>query len=189
MHLSRYAASVTMVVRKASLASSMSDYLIQRIDATPNITVQGHCEVIEASGSTVLERLTLLDNQTGTTETLDAAALFVMIGAEPHTDWLDGALARDEQGYVLTGSDLLDSGELEFFGPFGRAPPLLETSIPGVFAAGDVRARSVKRVASAVGEGATAVQLVTATLRSGARPVDGPCYHESHAPSANRIAA
>ena len=87
-------------------------------------------------------------------------ALFVMIGAEPHTDWLDGAVARDEQGYVLTGSDLLDSGELEFFGPLGRAPLLLETSIPGVFAAGDVRARSVKRVASAVGEGATAVQLV-----------------------------
>jgi thioredoxin reductase (NADPH) len=138
----------------------MSDYLVQKVRATPNIAVVLHTEVVDGHGRQRLEGLTLRDRHTAATRTVPASAVFVLIGAEPRTDWLDGVVERDERGYVLTGRDLLRDGRLPPGWPLERPPLLLETSLPGVFAAGDVRYRSVKRVASAVGEGAIAVQLV-----------------------------
>ena len=145
VHLARYASQVTMLVRGASLASSMSDYLVREIEVTRNVDVRFGTAAVDGSGGHRLERLVLRDASTGTTETVPAAGLFVLIGAQPHTEWLPPEIARDPQGYLLTGGD----GALA-----------LETSVPGVFAAGDVRSRSIKRVASAAGEGATVVALV-----------------------------
>jgi thioredoxin reductase (NADPH) len=158
LHLARYAASVTLVVRGTELGARMSDYLVQEIAHAPNVAVRLGTQVVDGLGSWRLEGLTLR-RRDGATEEVPAAALFVMIGAEPHTDWLSG-VARDDRGYILTGHDLLGPGGLPAGWPHRRPPLLLETSLPGVFAAGDVRHRSVKRVASAVGEGAVAVQLV-----------------------------
>jgi thioredoxin reductase (NADPH) len=135
----------------------MSDYLVQKVRATPNVAVLLHTEVVDGHGRQRLEGLTLRDRHSGDTRTVAASALFVLIGAEPRTDWLEGTVARDERGYVLTGHDLWTPPA---GWPLERPPLLLETSLPGVFAAGDVRYRSVKRVASAVGEGSIAVQLV-----------------------------
>jgi thioredoxin reductase (NADPH) len=117
-------------------------------------------EVVAAHGSDHLEQLTLRDANTGVTQTVDAQYLFVFIGAAPLTGWLDGVLVRDDRGFVLAGPDLVASGKLPATWPLGRAPYHLETSVPGVFVAGDARAESAKRVASAVGEGAMAVMLV-----------------------------
>jgi thioredoxin reductase (NADPH) len=153
VHLSAYAASVTIVTIDERLGEFMSDYLVQEVQATPNVAVLLHTEVVDGHGRQRLEGLTLRDRHGGATRTVAASALFVLIGAEPRTDWLDGVVERDERGYVLTGRDLLGW-------PLERPPLLLETSLPGVFAVGDVRYRSVKRVASAVGEGSIAVQLV-----------------------------
>jgi thioredoxin reductase (NADPH) len=160
IHLARYAASVTIVVRGTALSASMSDYLIQEISETPNIRVRLRTEVVDGDGRARLEHLTLRDRLTGATETIPAAALFVMIGGEPRTQWLAATLQRDEGGYVLTGDDVHRNANAPQGWPLGRPPALLETSIPGVFAIGDVRYRSVKRVASAAGAGAIAVQLV-----------------------------
>jgi thioredoxin reductase (NADPH) len=160
VHLSTYAASVTIVTIDERLGDFMSDYLVRKVQATPNITVVLHTEVVDGHGRQRLEGLTLRDRHTGATRTVAASAVFILIGAEPRTDWLDGVVERDERGYVLTGRDLLRDGRPPPSWPLERPPLLLETSIPGVFAAGDVRHRSVKRVASAVGEGAVAVQLV-----------------------------
>jgi thioredoxin reductase (NADPH) len=159
MHLAEYAATVTMLVRGHALGATMSEYLVKKIQATPNITVRLRTEVVDGHGSGRLERLTLRDRDRGDTKTVPAAALFVLIGAEPHTEWLQGTVACDQQGYVLTGQDLLADGGLPSDWPLARPPLFLETSVPGVFA-GDVCHRSVKRVASAVGEGAIAVQLI-----------------------------
>jgi thioredoxin reductase (NADPH) len=159
LHLARYAASVIMVVRGADLGASMSDYLLQEIDEAPNVTVRLGTEVVDGLGGRSLEGLRLRDKADGSTQEVRAAALFVMIGGEPRTDWLAG-VERDDRGYILTGHDLLGPDGLPAGWTLKRPPLLLETSIPGVFAAGDVRHRSVKRVASAVGEGAVAVQLV-----------------------------
>src|SRR5215470_5492161 len=164
IHLARYASWVTMVVRGAGLQESMSNYLVTEISKTPNIEVRPATEVVGGTGSCSLETLTLRHRPGGATETVSAAALFVMIGAKPHTDWLEGSVERDSQGYVLTGRDLHRAGEQTW--PLRRPPLQLETSIPGVFAAGDVRHRSIKRVASAVGEGATAIPLVHEFLRA-----------------------
>jgi thioredoxin reductase (NADPH) len=153
LHLARFAASVTIVAIEHDLGERMSDYLVQQLLATPNVHLRLHHEVVDGHGRRRLEGLTLRDRDTGATQEVAASALFVLIGAEPRTDWLHGAVERDPNGYVLTGRDLADW-------PLRRGPMLLETSLPGVFAAGDVRYRSVKRVASAVGEGAIAVQLV-----------------------------
>jgi len=144
-YLSRYAARVTVVVRGLSLASSMSEYLIAEIDNTPNIAVRHCVEVVGGGGAGHLEHVVLRDRSSGTTESVEAAALFVLIGAEPFTQWLDGALDLDDGGYVLTG---------------GRDAALFETSMSGVFAVGDVRHGSVKRVASAVGDGSVCIRLV-----------------------------
>jgi thioredoxin reductase (NADPH) len=159
LHLAKYAASVTLLVRGPDLAKSMSDYLIQEIEQAPNVAVRLGTQVVGGLGSHRLEGLVLRHRDTGTIEEVPAAALFVMIGGEPRTDWLAG-VERDDRGYILTGHDLLGPGGMPAGWPLERPPLLLETSIPGVFAAGDVRHRSVKRVASAVGEGAVAVQLV-----------------------------
>jgi len=160
IHLAGYAASVTIVAIDERLGAFMSDYLVQKVQATPNITVLLHTEVVDGHGRQRLEGLTLRDRHTGSTRTVPAFAVFVLIGAEPHTDWLDGVVERDERGYVLTGRDLQRDGQLPGGWPLRRPPLSLETSLPGVFAAGDVRYRSVKRVASAVGEGSIAVQLI-----------------------------
>jgi thioredoxin reductase (NADPH) len=161
MHLSKYARQVTMLVRGPDLAATMSRYLIDQIAATPNITVRCHACVVEAHGETRLEAITIADAQTR--ETLPTKSLFIFIGAQPHTDWLAGKLERDEHGFILSGPDLLRDGRKPPHS-WGRTVPrdpfLLETSVPGVFVAGDVRRGSIKRVASSVGEGAIAVQFI-----------------------------
>jgi thioredoxin reductase (NADPH) len=138
----------------------MSYYLIKRIADAPNITVRTCTEVIEAKGSDHLESLTLRDTAQGTTETVDAQWLYLFIGAQPLTDWLDDVVTRDTRGFVVAGPDLSASGERPRGWSLDRMPYHLETSVPGVFVAGDARAESAKRVASAVGEGAMAVMLV-----------------------------
>ena len=160
MYFSRYATRVVMLVRGRSLDSSMSRYLIDQIDQVPNIEVRTCTEIVDGAGEEHLESLTLRNNATGATETVPASWLFVFIGAVPRTDWLDGCLARDRRGFVLAGPDLVANGARPAGWSLERDPYHLETSVPGVFVAGDVRAESVKRVASAVGEGAMAVSLV-----------------------------
>ena len=160
VYLSRAANSVTILVRAPSLRKSMSHYLVEQIEKIPKITVRTCTEIAEAHGDGHLERLTLRDSNTGSTEVVPAQWLFVFIGAAPLTGWLDGVVHRDERGFVLAGPDLAAGGEQVAGWPLDRAPYHLETSVPGIFAAGDVRAESAKRVASAVGEGAMAVMLV-----------------------------
>ena len=173
MHLSRYASRVTMLVRGDSLASSMSDYLIQEIEAAQNIDVRYHTRVADGGGEGRLEHLVLEDSASGLTETVPAAALFVLIGAEPRTGWLPEEIQRDKRGFVVTGQDLLGDGRSPQGWPLARPPLHTETSMPGVFAAGDVRYGSVKRVASAVGEGATAIQSVHEHLLKAKLGFDG----------------
>jgi thioredoxin reductase (NADPH) len=160
VHLASYAARVTILVRGTSLTQSMSDYLIREIEARPNVEVRFSTQVAGAQGHHQLERLVLADAVSGATETVSAAALFILIGAEPHTGWLTDVLARDSWGYILTGRDLSPDGHQPASWSLDRPPFLLETSMPGVLAAGDVRHRSMKRVASAVGEGAIAIRIV-----------------------------
>ncbi|MFF0218947.1 FAD-dependent oxidoreductase [Streptomyces vinaceus] len=161
VHFAKYAARVTILVRAESLDASMSRYLIDEIDRTPNIEVKVRTTVVRLDGEEHLEQLTLHDATTGEDTRVPARFMFTFIGARPHTDWLAGVVERDEYGFVLTGSDLIaNGGELPAEWSLERAPYPLETSVPGVFAAGDVRAHSVKRVASGVGEGAMAVSLI-----------------------------
>jgi thioredoxin reductase (NADPH) len=160
VYLARGARSVTLLVRGDSLTASMSHYLIRQIEATDGITVRTNTEVAAAHGTDHLERITLRDTGTGATETVPAQFLFVFIGAAPRTDWLDGVVRRDDRGFVVAGPDLAAGGERPAGWPLDRPPYHLETSVPGVFVAGDARAESAKRVASAVGEGAMAVMLV-----------------------------
>ncbi|MBL7497235.1 FAD-dependent oxidoreductase [Frankia sp. CNm7] len=160
VYLSRHARSVTMLIRGPSLTASMSHYLIQQIAAIPNITVRPCTEVIAGEGDDHLHSLILRDNAVGTTETVPASRLFVFIGAEPRTDWLDGVVERDAHGFVVAGPDLVVDGRRPRGWTLDRDPYHLETSLPGVFVAGDARSESVKRVASAVGEGAMAIALV-----------------------------
>jgi thioredoxin reductase (NADPH) len=138
----------------------MSSYLVDQIEATPNVHVRTATVVAEAHGTEHLEGLTLLDTKTGEEESVDTSWMFVFIGARPLTDWLHESVQRDAHGFVFAGPDLLVDGRRPRGWPLDRDPYHLETSIPGVFVAGDVRAESVKRVASAVGEGAMAVMLV-----------------------------
>jgi len=160
VYLARHAKSVTILVRGVSLERSMSYYLIQQLRAIDNIAVRTCTEVIAAEGSDHLEGLTLRDTATGATETVSAQWLFLFIGAAPLTDWLDGVVAMDDRGFVIAGPDLSAEGDRPHGWELDRAPYHLETSVPGVFVAGDARAESAKRVASAVGEGAMAVMLV-----------------------------
>ena len=160
MYFSRYAGQVTMLVRGPGLAQSMSQYLIDQISATPNITVCTYCSVVETHGSDHLEALTIENVKTGEREKVDATSLFIFIGAMPYTDWLDGIVERDVQGFIPTGPDLMREKQRPSNWTLKRDPFLLETNVPGIFVAGDVRFGSVKRVASAVGEGSIAVQFI-----------------------------
>jgi thioredoxin reductase (NADPH) len=164
LHLARHARSVVLVVRAQTLADSMSHYLIEAIGAAPNVVVRPRTEVIGGGGDGRLEHLVLRERDSGRTERVPLAALFVLIGAVPRTDWLPPTVARDRWGFVLTGPDLMAAGAPW---PLERPPFALETSLPGLFAAGDVRHGSVKRVASAVGEGAIAIKQVHDRLALG----------------------
>lgn len=158
IHFASVAKQVTMLVRGNALSASMSHYLAERIETTPNIDIRLHTTVEEARGDDHLEEIVLRDSASGELSTEPASALFVFIGAAPRTDWLDGQIARDAKGFILAGTDVLH-GDAKGWRP-DRDPFLMETSIPGVFAAGDVRLGSGKRVATAVGEGATAVMSI-----------------------------
>jgi thioredoxin reductase (NADPH) len=158
LYLARHARQVTMLVRGDSLARSMSEYLIREINVTANIAVRLHTEVTDGHGDGHLESLTLRDSLHDQTEQVPAVALFVLIGGEPRTQWLPDTIQL-QRGFVLTGRDVVQDRASSSRWPLDRAPLLLETSMPGVFAAGDARYRSIKRVASAVGDGATAVRL------------------------------
>ncbi|MBE7163087.1 MAG: FAD-dependent oxidoreductase, partial [Williamsia herbipolensis] len=160
LYLARGARSVTIVVRAPSLQASMSHYLIAQIEKTPNVTVRTCTEVVGVGGEDHLETITLRDRTTGDEETVASAFLFLFIGAAPRTDWLDGVVTRDPHGFIPTGPDLISDGVVPGGWSLDRMPHHLETTVPGVFAAGDVRSQSAKRVASAVGEGAMAVMLV-----------------------------
>jgi len=164
VNLARHASQVTILARGDSLASGMSQYLIDEIAATANIDVRTNIDVSGANGDGVLETLTLTNNKTGASQTVPASALIVLIGAVPHTDWLPQTIARDQHGFIITGNDLVTAAH-HLTTPPGRLPLALETGLPGVFAAGDVRYRSVKRVASAVGEGSVAGSLVAQYLQ------------------------
>jgi len=177
LHLAKYAQQVTILVRSQSLAASVSDYLIRQIQsdylirqiqAAANVDVRYHCEVAGGGGSGHLEQLLLRDRDTGHTELVPAAGLFILIGAQPFTGWLPEAIKRDPWGFVLTGPDTGQDW------PLLRAPFLLETTIPGVFAVGDVRHGSMKRVAAAVGDGSTAIRLIHDYLALAPPARDGP---------------
>jgi thioredoxin reductase (NADPH) len=168
LHLARYARRVVLLVRGESLDAGMSDYLVRGITASPNVEVRTGTAVTGGGGAGHLQQLVLREIRSGKEETVSADALFVLIGAHPHTDWLPPEIARNAQGFLLTGEEFADGDAW----PLERRPYSLETSIPGVLAAGDVRHSSVKRVASAVGEGSIAMQLVQ-TLLASERPCTG----------------
>jgi thioredoxin reductase (NADPH) len=155
MHLSTYASSVTLLVRGDSLAESMSDYLIRELDAAPNVSVKFRTEVVGGGGEGRLEYIIMRDLEMSRDERVSASALFILIGSVPFTEWLPPEVARDRWGFILTGPEVPDAQRSA-----SDEPLLLETSMPGVFAAGDVRHASVKRCASAVGEGSIAIRLV-----------------------------
>jgi thioredoxin reductase (NADPH) len=160
IHLAKHAKCVTMIVRGGTLGASMSDYLIRLIDAADNIDVRLHTTIIDGHGDGRLEELVIRDSRTGQTHSVAAAALFVLIGAQPHTAWLPESIQRDQHGFILTGDDVDPATTAAAAGPKLRPPLMLETTMPGVFAAGDVRHGSVKRVASAVGEGGVTIRSV-----------------------------
>ena len=159
LHLARYARRVTLVVRAQSLAAGMSHYLVREVEATQNLEVLTGTAVVGGGGEGHLQALVLRDS-TGNEENVAADGLFVLIGARPHTDWLPREIASDQRGFLFTGEEVRDGYDW----PLERRPLSLETSMPGVLAAGDVRHGSVKRVASAVGEGSIAIQLVQSLL-------------------------
>ena len=160
LHVAGFARNVVMLVRGDALETSMSSYLVERIYAADNIEVRTQTEIVRGEGADHLESLTLIDRTTGEEEQVKTSWLFAFIGAAPRTEWLGEAVARDGRGFILTGPDVAAIEDDGHRWPLRRSPFLLETSCPGVFAAGDVRLESMKRVASAVGEGATTVQLV-----------------------------
>jgi thioredoxin reductase (NADPH) len=160
IYFSKYAGRVEILVRADSLEKSMSQYLIDEIRQTPNIEVMLNTTVAAVQGEGKLECIVLADSNTGEKKTVPASSLFIFIGAMPRTEFLSGVVERDENGFILTGRDLITNGKLPKSWTLDRDPFLLETSVPGIFAAGDVRHQSVKRVASAVGEGSIAVQFV-----------------------------
>lgn len=160
VYFSEVARSVKMIVRGASLSKSMSHYLIDRIQNIPNVSVILNAEVIEVKGGDRLEEITVRHLDSEMTETLPAAALFIFIGAEPHTQWLDGIVCRDGKGFLVTGANLLQSQKRPGGWNLDRDPYLLETNVPGVFAVGDVRDGAVRRVANSVGEGSVVLYFI-----------------------------
>jgi len=178
LHLARYARRVTLVARAQSLEAGMSHYLVRAVEAAPNIEVRTGIAVVGGGGEGHLQQLVLRETATGEDATVAADALFVLIGADPQTEWLPTEIARDEYGFLLTGDDITDDNW-----PLERRPLSLETSMPGVLAAGDVRHGSVKRVAAAVGEGSIAVQLVERLFADGqlsAPPAAEPAAASTH---------
>jgi thioredoxin reductase (NADPH) len=160
MFFSKYASRVIMLVRGPSLSATMSQYLIDQIKQTQNIQLEFNVSVVEAHGEEHLEALSLICHTTNESWQVKATALFIFIGAQPHTEWLNTVVERDERGFLLTGADLMQEGKRPKGWTLERDPGLLETNIPGVFAVGDVRHGSIKRVASGVGEGSIAIQFV-----------------------------
>ncbi len=168
MHFAGFAKRIFIVIRGESLKETLSQYLLDRLGSTPNVEVLPHTEVIALRGDKVLEEIALADRATGQQRSAKTRWLFVCVGGVPQTDWAgEVGVARDEGGYLLTGPDLLRGRQRLANWPLDRDPFYLETSVPGIFAAGDVRHGSVKRVASAVGEGAMAVAFVHRYLASG----------------------
>jgi len=160
MNFAKYAERVVILVRGESLSSTMSQYLIDQIKETPNIQLWTHASVAEVHGETHLEEISVLCSDTNKMERVPASAMFIFIGALPRTDWLAGTIERDERGFLLTGPDLMQGGQRPKGWALDRDPFLLETNVPGIFAVGDVRHGSVKRVASGVGEGSVGVQFI-----------------------------
>jgi thioredoxin reductase (NADPH) len=160
MNFARYAEKVVLLVRGDGLASTMSQYLIDQIQQTPNIQIWAHASVAELHGDKRLEEVSILCSDTDKIERVPASSMFIFIGALPRTDWLAGLVERDDRGFILTGPDLIRNGERPKGWVLDRDPFLLETNVPGIFAVGDVRHGSVKRVASGVGEGSVAVQFI-----------------------------
>jgi thioredoxin reductase (NADPH) len=160
LHFARYARRVVLLVRGEGLASTMSQYLIDQVQHTPNIQVWTRAGVAEVHGDTRLEEISVLCSDTNKVERVPASAMFIFIGALPRTDWLGGVVDRDDRGFLLTGPDLMRDGQRPKGWTLDRDPFLLETNVPGLFAVGDVRHGSVKRVASGVGEGSVAVQFI-----------------------------
>jgi len=166
VHFSEVANSVTMIVRGESLSKSMSHYLVERIASIPNIKVVPNSDVVAVGGGERLESITVQNQETGVSTELSAAALFIFIGAEPHTEWLDGVIARDSKGFLVTGTNLLQDGRRPAGWALDRDPYLLETNIPGVFAVGDVRDGAVRRVANSVGEGSIVLYFIRQYMRN-----------------------
>ena len=166
MFFSRYANKVTMLVRGSSLQKDMSQYLIDQINCTENIELRTHTSVSRVIGTDRLEALVIKDNDTGEIETLPAAAMFVFIGAKPHSDFVADVVERNQAGFILTGPDLIRDGRRPKNWRLNRDPFLLETSVPGIFAVGDVRQDAIRRVASAVGQGSTAISFVHQYLKT-----------------------
>jgi thioredoxin reductase (NADPH) len=166
MFFSRYASKVTMLVRGTSLTKGMSQYLVDQIGDTPNIDVLTRTEVVEVKGEDRLEAMVLYNRDEEKTWEVPAAAVFVFIGAAAHTDMLEGLVERNNKGFIITGQDLIVEGKVRGGWKLQREPYMMETNVPGVFAVGDVRHGSVKRVASAVGEGAIGVSQVHRYLRT-----------------------
>jgi len=160
MYLSKFAKKVNIVIRRDSLVSTMSSYLIDQIDTTSNIEVITHSEIIEAKGDTHLEAIVLRNNQNNTEQELDARAVFIFIGARPYTEWTGELFLKDDKGFLITGRGILDHQNGTLLWKKNQEPYLLETSVPGIFAAGDVRSGAMNRVASAVGEGSMSISLV-----------------------------
>ncbi len=160
MNFAKYAERVVILVRGDSLAATMSQYLIDQIKETPNIQIWAHASMVEAHGTTHLEEISVLCSDTNKIERVPASSMFIFIGALPRTEWLAGLVERDERGFILTGPDLIRDGQHPKGWTLDRDPFLLETNVPGIFAVGDVRYGSVKRVASGVGEGSVAVQFI-----------------------------
>jgi thioredoxin reductase (NADPH) len=160
INFAKHAERVIIVVRGSSLSSTMSQYLIDQIKQTPNIQIWPHASVAEVHGETHLEEISFLCSDTNKIERVSASAMFIFIGALPRTEWLANVVERDERGFILTGPDLIRDGQRPKSWPLEREPFLLETNVPGIFAVGDVRHGSIKRVASGVGEGSVAVQFI-----------------------------
>jgi thioredoxin reductase (NADPH) len=160
MYLSKFAKQVTILIRKPDLSATMSQYLIDQIAATPNIEVRPYSQITEAHGDEVLQQLTVEDVRSHEVVTEDARAVFIFIGAKPYTEWLPEGVIKDEKGFVRTGKEITQEPVWQTHWKETREPFLLETSVPGIFAAGDVRSGAMNRVASAVGEGAMSISLV-----------------------------
>ncbi len=183
LHLSRYAREVTLVVRRARLAESMSQYLRDALDGAGNVRIRCQSEVVGGGGEAALDHLILRSSATGETTRVDAAGLFILIGARPHTDWLPDSVERDPGGYVVTGSALVRAGSVIEGWPLPRPPLMMETSVPGLFAVGDVRHGSTTRVASAVGDGAVVVEQIHRLLTPSEPELEASPGVEQHTPA------